>query len=80
MSNDFDGPALAARFPAGFAWGAATSSYQVEGSTGADGRGKSIWDVFVNEPGRVVDGSNGDTAIDSYRNIAADVATVKPSA
>ncbi|GAB3996487.1 hypothetical protein GCM10029992_16750 [Glycomyces albus] len=29
------------------------------------------------EPGRVLDGSNGDTAIDSYRNIEGDVALVK---
>jgi beta-glucosidase len=78
MSNENEGlAALASRFPAGFTWGAATSSYQVEGGTAADGRGKSIWDSFVNEPGRVVDGSNGDTAIDSYRNIAGDIATIK---
>ncbi|MEV3938495.1 GH1 family beta-glucosidase [Glycomyces sp. NPDC049804] len=77
MSNENEAAALAARFPTGFTWGAATSSYQVEGSTGADGRGPSIWDAFVNEPGRVVDGSNGDTAIDSYRSIPEDVATIK---
>ncbi|MCH7231842.1 GH1 family beta-glucosidase [Glycomyces sp. L485] len=76
MSNDFEVAALAARFPSGFAWGAATSSYQVEGSTTADGRGQSIWDTFVSEPGRVVDGSNGDKAIDSYHNIEGDVALV----
>ncbi|WP_100445028.1 GH1 family beta-glucosidase [Glycomyces xiaoerkulensis] len=77
MTIDNDQAALAARFPAGFAWGAATSSYQVEGSTKADGRGKSIWDVFVDEPGRVIDGSNGEKAIDSYRNVEGDVSLVK---
>ena len=80
MTSDIDitegDGALAARFPAGFSWGAATSSYQVEGSTDADGRGPSIWDTFVAEPGRVVDGSNGDKAIDSYNNIEGDLALI----
>jgi hypothetical protein len=39
-------------FPADFVWGASTSSYQIEGAVDADGRGKSIWDVFSHTPGR----------------------------
>lgn len=61
-------------FPAGFRWGAATAAFQVEGSTDADGRGDSIWDVFTRTPGRVLDGSNADTAADSYRRWRDDVA------
>ncbi|GAB3226827.1 GH1 family beta-glucosidase [Glycomyces halotolerans] len=76
MTIDNDAARLAARFPSGFTWGAATSSYQVEGSTTVDGRGMSIWDTFVAQPGRVIDGSNGDKAIDSYRNIEGDVALI----
>ena len=48
------------RFPPDFVWGAATSSYQIEGSTGADGRGESIWDRFSETPGAISDGSTGD--------------------
>lgn len=61
-------------FPHGFRWGAATAAFQVEGSTRADGRGESIWDVFARTPGRVLDGSNADVAADGYRRWRDDVA------
>jgi beta-glucosidase len=60
-------------FPDGFLWGAATSSYQIEGSPLADGAGPSNWHRFTHTPGRVADGSNGDVACDHYRRWAADV-------
>jgi beta-glucosidase len=58
---------LAARFPPGFAWGAATAAYQIEGSTHADGRTPSIWDTFSHTPGRTLNGETGDVACDHYR-------------
>ncbi|GAA2726629.1 GH1 family beta-glucosidase [Actinocorallia aurantiaca] len=61
-------------FPEGFAWGVATSAYQIEGSTAADGRGTSIWDTFAHTPGRVLNGENGDVANDHYTRYAEDVA------
>ncbi|GGK93228.1 beta-glucosidase [Sphaerisporangium melleum] len=69
-----DIPALA--FPTGFVWGAATSAYQIEGATGADGRGTSIWDTFVRQPGRVLNGDDADVAIDHYRRYRDDVAVM----
>jgi beta-glucosidase len=53
-------------FPAGYTWGAATSAFQVEGSTTVDGRGPSIWDTFSAEPGRIRDGGTGDPGADHY--------------
>jgi beta-glucosidase len=66
-----DIPAL--EFPAGFVWGAATSAYQIEGATSADGRGTSIWDTFVRQPGKILGGDNADIAIDHYNRYRDDV-------
>jgi beta-glucosidase len=68
-----DAAALAARFPPDFAFGAATASYQIEGSVGADGRGRSIWDTFSHTPGRTRNGDTGDVACDHYRRWEADL-------
>ncbi|GAB2807891.1 GH1 family beta-glucosidase [Actinocorallia aurea] len=61
-------------FPEGFAWGAATAAYQIEGSVTADGRGASIWDTFAHTPGKVMNGESGDVAVDHYHRYADDVA------
>jgi beta-glucosidase len=61
-------------FPADFVWGASTSSYQIEGAVVADGRGKSIWDVFCHTPGRVKGGDTGDVACDHYHYWREDIA------
>ena len=39
-----------------FVFGAATAAFQIEGATGADGRGESIWDRFCATPGAVANG------------------------
>ena len=39
------------KFPNNFIWGAATSSYQIEGASNIDGKGKSIWDTFSHNKG-----------------------------
>ncbi|MBO3751355.1 beta-glucosidase [Streptosporangiaceae bacterium NEAU-GS5] len=60
-------------FPTGFVWGAATSAYQIEGAVAEDGRSVSIWDTFVRQPGRVLDGDDADVAIDHYHRYRDDV-------
>ncbi len=64
-------------FPAGFLWGAATASYQVEGAVADDGRGPSCWDVFVRKPGAISSGDTGDVACDSYHRLEDDLALVE---
>jgi beta-glucosidase len=71
---ELDPNALAARFPAGFAWGFATSAYQIEGAAAEDGRGPSVWDTFARVPGAIADGTTGDVACDHYHRFGEDVA------
>ncbi|GAA1695157.1 GH1 family beta-glucosidase [Microbacterium sediminicola] len=59
--------------PADFRWGVATSAYQIEGAVDGDGRGTSIWDTFVREPGTVRHGQNADVAIDHYHRLDEDL-------
>jgi beta-glucosidase len=65
------------RFPDGFLWGTATSSYQIEGAVSEDGRGRSIWDTFAHTPGKIQDRSNADRANDHYHRYKEDVGLIK---
>lgn len=59
-------------FPKDFIWGAATSSYQIEGHQ-FGGAGRTHWDDFADTPGNVVRGENGDLACDHYNRYATDL-------
>lgn len=61
------------QFPADFAWGVATSSFQIEGAPDADGKGKSIWDTFCQTPGNIADQSHADQACEHYLRWEDDV-------
>ncbi|XP_055842497.1 myrosinase 1-like [Episyrphus balteatus] len=66
------------KFPKKFNFGVATSAYQIEGGWNADGKGPSIWDEFThNYPERIIDGSNGDSAAESYRLFELDLQALK---
>ena len=70
-------PATGPTFPAGFVWGTATASYQIEGAAQEDGRTPSIWDVFSRTPGKVRGGDTGDVADDHYHRYREDVAIMR---
>jgi beta-glucosidase len=53
-----------------FAWGVATSAYQIEGARGEDGKGDSIWDRF-SDLGRLAD--PGDVTCDHYHRLDEDL-------
>ncbi|MCH8551928.1 MAG: beta-glucosidase [Natronospirillum sp.] len=56
-----------------FIWGVATAAFQIEGAIHADGRVDSIWDTFCAEPGRVLNGDNGEPACDHYHRWEQDL-------
>ncbi|MFD7030293.1 GH1 family beta-glucosidase [Streptomyces sp. NPDC059917] len=63
--------------PRDFAWGTATSAYQIEGAVDEDGRSPSIWDTFSHAPGNTAGGDHGDTACDHYHRWREDVALMR---
>ncbi|KAI4298657.1 hypothetical protein L6164_032190 [Bauhinia variegata] len=60
-------------FPSNFLFGTASSSYQFEGAYLSDGKGLNNWDVFTHKPGTIIDGSNGDIAVDQYHRYQEDI-------
>ncbi len=69
--------ALDFTFPEDFVWGASTASYQIEGAVNEDGRGKSTWDVFCEQPGRIINGDSGAVACNHYHRWKDDIALMK---
>ncbi|XP_041977592.1 myrosinase 1-like [Aricia agestis] len=65
---------LPRKIPKGLIFGAATSSYQVEGAWDADGKTQSILDyLYQNSLEQITDGSNGNVATNSYYLYERDV-------
>ena len=65
---------LAARMPAGFTMGVATSAFQIEGGVREGHRGRSTWDEFMGQRGRILDGSTAAVAADHFHRVREDVA------
>jgi beta-glucosidase len=49
-----------------FRWGAASAAYQVEGASTADNKGRSIWDVYMDDDHAAGPGISGQVAINFY--------------
>ncbi len=65
------------KFPEGFTWGAATSSYQIEGAWNEDGKGESVWDALCHTKNVIRNGDTGDIACDHYHQYKQDVQLMK---
>ncbi|CAH1102471.1 unnamed protein product [Psylliodes chrysocephalus] len=61
-------------FPQYFSFGVSSGAYEHEGAWNVDGKGENIWDRWVHEnPGVVIDGTNGDETADAYHHLDEDV-------
>ena len=56
-----------------FTWGVAMAAYQVEGSCNVHSKGKSIWNVFVKQRGKIFQNHTGEVACDFYNRYAKDI-------
>ena len=64
-------------FPENFTWGVAAAAYQIEGAAAEDGKGPSVWDMFCQQPGKVLDGHHGRVACDHYHRYREDVGLMR---
>ncbi|XP_022879001.1 putative beta-glucosidase 41 isoform X1 [Olea europaea var. sylvestris] len=64
-------------FPNGFIFGTASSAYQFEGAVNEGNKGDSIWDKFTRHPGKILDFSNANTAVDQYHRFKDDIDLMK---
>ncbi len=65
------------KFRSDFVWGAATSSYQIEGGAYDGGKGLNIFDTFCSIPGRILNNDHGNVACDHYHRWKDDIAIMK---
>ena len=63
--------------PGRIRWSSATAAFQIEGARTEGGRGRSVWDTWVDTPGKVKDGSTAEPGADSYHRWTEDVALAK---
>lgn len=56
-----------------FIWGVSTAAYQIEGAHDFDGKGPSIWDIFVKKKNKIFQSHHGDIACDFYNRYTQDL-------
>lgn len=61
------------QLPKDFIWGAAASSYQIEGTPGREGGGLSVWDMMGRHAGKIAGGDTGEVACDHFNRYREDV-------
>ena len=64
-------------FATNFVWGAAASSYQIEGGWDQAGRGLSVWDIYARQPHKIWEEHDGTEACDHFHRYRQDVGLMK---
>jgi beta-glucosidase len=60
-----------------FLWGVASSALQTEGAYNLDGKGQSVWDVFVQDRKKILSNDTHFEASNFYYNYKTDIALIK---
>jgi len=60
-----------------FEWGVSTAAPQIEGSTDTHGRGMSVWDVFSQTRGKILNNDHPQIATDFYNRYRDDILLIK---
>ena len=60
-----------------FIWGVSASALQTEGASGQDGKGASIWDIFVTHKNKIRNDDNHFEAANFYTNFREDIDLIK---
>ena len=60
-----------------FLWGVSSSATQTEGAYNVDGKGLSIWDVFVTDGNKILNNDTHFEASNFYNNYETDIALIK---
>lgn len=60
-----------------FKWGVSTAAFQTEGAYDAEGKGRSVWDVFTERKGKILNAHHAKIACDFYNRYPEDIALVK---
>ena len=63
--------------PLDFAWGVATAAYQIEGAALTDGRGRCIWDDYIDILKTLRPTDDANIADDFYHRYKEDVAMMR---
>ncbi len=64
-------------FGSEFEWGVSSAAFQTEGAWDADGKGRSIWDVFSTRKGKIKGAQHACTACNFYHGYQEDIALVQ---
>lgn len=64
-------------FGSDFMWGVTTSAFQTEGAAFEDGKGASIWDVFVQKKGKIKTGEKPGEACQFYKQPEREIELAK---
>src|SRR5690606_3747896 len=60
-----------------FVWGVSSAAFQTEGACDAEGKGRSIWDVFTTQKGKIKDAHHARTACNFYQGYQEDIALIR---